>query len=410
MEALPKKYLLSYCLRVASWSTLALLIFTMGGCDFYANSETEEDPPLPKASTLIASMDGNAPGLWLFDAETLERTAVVETENHVPVGVAFSPSYERWYLSWSTGSHLDGDARNVLVALDPAEGGRFTKRASWPDAPDVEGGVGNASLIYEPANDHLVAYGSGSGRVQFFDPEALEPVRELSVGTSENSYVPAAAVAEKRKKIYFAVDTEGERIYVYDTTEKELNGAISLSDHPVLQESAFSDLAISMNERYLFGTTFLSPGGPGRFFVVDLESGQILFKGEAGNYSNLAVSPNGRYVYIDCPAGGALRQFPPTGQLLRFDVEQREMEVFVEDSEALGLGDYVLQATQITMLPNAEAVVIRNRAGAPTGDPALLKLDAETGSVLATYTLPRDDQDHATAWVRQLHFGVTASE
>ncbi|PSQ83360.1 MAG: hypothetical protein BRD44_04770, partial [Bacteroidetes bacterium QS_7_67_15] len=75
-----------------------------------------------------------------------------------------------------------------------------------------------------------------------------------------------------------------------------------------------------------------------------------------------------------------------------------------ENAEALGLDDSVLQATQITMLPNGEAVVIRNRGG----DPALLKLDAATGSVLATYTRPRDDQGQAIASVRQLHFGIAS--
>ena len=389
---------------VALLLALCALAASLVGCDFFSDEgeKTEKNPPLPNGAVLAASMDGNpkreVPGVWLFDAETLERDAVVETDSRVPYGVAFSPNYERWYLSWRIGSALDSTVQNVLATLDPASR-RVEKRTSTSD-PSVGGG----QLAYEPANKEVVSYGNGSGRVQFFDPETLKLVRDLSVGTSENSYIPAAAVAEERGTIYFSVYTEGDGIYVYDVAARAVTETLSLAESPLLQQSEPSDLALSPNERYLFGTTFRSPGGPGRFFMMDVETGELLFEGQAGSYSNLAVDPNGRYAYIDCPAGGARRLLPPTGQLLRFDVEQREMEVFVESAEALGLDDSVLQATQITMLPNGEAVVIRNRGG----DPALLKLDAATGSVLATYTRPRDDQGQAIASVRQLHFGIAS--
>ncbi len=320
--------------------------------------------------------------------------------------MAFSPGYESWYLTWSIGSQLDGDAQSVLAMLDP-KSGRITQRITTSDLA-----VGHSFLVYEPTNGHLVAYGGGVGvPVKFFDAETLDLEYEQPLGGSD-SYVAAAAVADQRKEIYFGAGTrEPAQIYVYDATEQAITHTLVLTDDPMLQRSAISDVTLSPDEQYLFVTTFLSPGGPGRFYMVNLERGEVLFEGRAGSYSNLAVSPNGHHVYIDCPAGGGRRQLPPTGQVLRFDTEAREMNVFIDGSEALGLGDYVLMADQITMLPSGEAFVIKNRAPAlmkskTNKDPTLLKVDAETGDVLATYVLPRDDRGYVTAWVRQLYLGV----
>ena len=384
----------------------ALCTLAVAGCDLFGSDEGEKDTPLPEGAVLAASMDGNEPALWLFDPQTLERQAVIETEGRAPAGVAFSPNYERWYVSWITGSQLDGSARNILAAINPASG-RVTKRTSTSDLS-----AGGGWLFYEPINDHIVSYGNGSASVQFFDPETLELVHRQPIGEQDNSFVAAAAVAEGREKVYFGADTEGDsQIYVYDAAEQAVTSAFALTDDPVLRRSALSDVALSPDERYLYATTYLSPGGPGRFYMVDLESRETVYEGPAGGRSSMAVHPDGRYVYIDCPAGGR-RLLRPTEQVLRFDTQARDMEVFIEGAEALGLGGRALIADQITMLPNGEAFVIKN-PGLPVKDsksevPSLLKVDAQTGSVLATYVLPRNNRGHVVASPWDLHFGIVA--
>jgi WD40 repeat protein len=375
-------------------------------CDLLdENGKNSKKSTLPDGSVVVASMDGNEPALWLFNPQTLKRTAVIETEERAPRGMAFSSNYERWYLSWGIGSQLDGNARNVRAVLDPASR-RIIKRVATPDLS-----IGGYQLIYEPKNDHVVAYGNGSGDVQFFDAETLELVHERSIGDPD-SFVAAAVVAEERGKIYFGADTESEdQIYVYDTADQEISSAIPLPGPP----PSFSDLALSPDERYLFATTWSSLGGPGRFYMVDLDTGETVFdETPVGKKANLAVSPNGSSVYIDCPAGGLWRQFVPSQKVLRFNVEAREIDVFIDGGEALGLGDYALIADQITMLPGGKAFVIQNRVPASVseeevkGEPSLLKVDAETGDVLATYVLPRDARGRVRAGVRQLHFGIVA--
>ena len=378
---------------------LLVVLLVLAGCDLFNDGEKHSLPA--EGSVLIASMDGNEPGLWLFDPQTLERTAVVETEKRVPRGVAFSPNFEHWYLSWGIGSQLDGDAHNVQATIDPVSG-RITKRVATPDLS-----IGGYQLIYEPQNDHVVAYGNGSGDVQFFDAETLELVHERSIGDPD-SFVAAAVVAEERGKIYFGVGTESEdQIYVYDTADQEISSAIPLPGPP----PSFSDLALSPDERYLFATTWSSLGGPGRFYMVDLDTGETIFdETPVGKKANLAVSPDGRYVYIDCPAGGLWRQFIPTQKVLRFDAEALEMDVFIDGAEGMGLKtDAAFIAGQVTMSPKGDALVMKvpGAVKTPEGEEVdLVRVDAKTGQALETYRLPRDEQGRVHASVRQLHFGI----
>jgi DNA-binding beta-propeller fold protein YncE len=377
---------------------LCALAVVGGGCDLFGAADDGDDggTALPEGPAVAASMDGGEDSaLWVFDAGTLERTAVIETEDGFPDGVAFSPNYERWYVSWDIG--IDEDARNVREILDPTTG-NITKRVTTSDLS-----VGDGPLFYEPITDHVVANGSD---VEYFDPETLE----LTGRPFEDG--GRVAVAEERGELYFVSDRN--EISVYDAAERELLRTIRLPRARWLM-----DIGLSPNEDHLFATSWPRDfERPGRFHVVDLETGETVFEGgPVGKSANLAVCPDGRYVYIDAPGGGPLAQAPSTGKVYRFDVEARELEVFLDwrgggPSEVTG--GHGLAADYITMLPDGDAFVILNRAAyvdyrpEAEGEPAppLLKIDAETGEVLATYTLPRDDGGYIRATVRQLHFGV----
>ncbi|PEN08896.1 hypothetical protein CRI93_03880 [Longimonas halophila] len=363
------------------------------GCDTVGPGD---DPSLPAGPAVIASVGGNAEGLWRFDLETLEPTSVVETDR-TPIGVTASPDHEHWYTAWGTGSALDGDTRKVLAILEPASG-RITKRTSTPGSFR-----GRAPILYEPVNDQLVVFDL-DGTAQFFDAATLELAHELPVGEVEG-----AAVAHTGEKIYIGVSTaSGPRVRVYDPTEADIVNTISLPDNLGL-----SDVALSPDERYLFATTWSSLGPPGRFYMVDMKSSEVLFTGPVGSYAELAVTPDGRHVFIDCPAGGMLGHVP-TNQVLRFDTQARELGVFIEGGEALGLGYEGLVADKITMLPGGEAFAIRNPSparirldGGEQAIPALIKVDTETAEVLATYTPERDEEGYVKSYI--LHLGTATA-
>ncbi len=399
-------------LRVSrpSWLLPALAVLActllLAGCDLFGPDDPGE-LPLPDDLALVAVMGGNTPGLRTFDLETLERSALIETDDRQPIGLVASPDGGRWYVSWNLDSHSDGDPRDVLAIFDPAKE-RFTKSRSWPDSSDVVAGVGNSRLIYDPVNDRVVTY-ANRATVQFFDAASLEPEGRHMIGVTEEEVVEAAVLAEGREEIYFG---SYQKIHVYDLNEQEVTEAFSVEGHPVMQSSGFVELALSPDERYLYGTMFRGPGGPGTFFMMDLSSRQILTKKAVGSYAGMAVHPGGRYVYIDCPAGG-MRTLIPTNKILRFDAQAREMEVFIDGPGALGLPGRALIADKITMVPGGEAFVIRNpipaRVRLDEGEeaaPSLLVVDTETKNVLTTYVPPRDEDGDVTGAVIDLAFAV----
>jgi sugar lactone lactonase YvrE len=378
-----------------------LLLGGTVGCDLFGTDGGEDGggTALPEGPAVAASMEGgdDNSALWVFDAETLERTAVIETENKVPDGVAFSPDYERWYVTWDTCCN-DEDTRKVRSILDPTSG-EITRRVATSDLS-----VGNGQLFYEPITDHVVANGDGA---DFFDPKTLELESTPFDGGGR------AVVADKRETLYFVSGTK--EISVYDPVAGNLTNTIQLPTTLYL-----TDIGLSPDERYLYATAWGgATTGSGQFYAVDLETGETIFEGgPVGKSANLAVAPNGRSVYIDSPAGGLGSLATGTGKVYRFDVEARELEVFLDwtccDGPPELTGGHGLIADKITMLPSGEAFIMYNRAALldyrseEVGEPAppLLKIDAETGEVLATYTLPRKENGTPRATIRQLHFGV----
>lgn len=369
------------------------------GCDLFGLSD-EEAQNLPSEPVLIASMTGNTEGLWLFDPSTLEREAIVEAVKGQTIqGMARSSNSGRWYLSWSVGSTLEGTHREVLAAVDPSTG-QIVERASFSDR-SVAG-----PLVYEPTRGEIVAYGSGSYGARFFDAETLKRVRRHPIGPTDSTEVPAAVVAADQGKIYFGSSRFGKtrKVRVYDVSKQAVVRSFRPTADPALRGSGVTDLALSPDGRFLYATTYSLQTG-GAFSAVELEAGEVIAEHPAGSYANLAVHPNGQYVYVDCPAGGR-RNLIPTQQVLRFDVTNRKIEVFIDDPDAVGIQNVALIADDITTLPSGEAVVFKNpiaqRVQIDEGDPqnpSLIKVDAESGELLGSYTLPRDDRGYVKAGI-----------
>ncbi|PEN07895.1 hypothetical protein CRI93_05465 [Longimonas halophila] len=346
-------------------------------------------------------MDGNTEGLWVFDSETLEQEAVVEAvEGQTIQGVVMSSKSGRWYLSWSEGSTLEGTHRDVLAALDPSTG-RIVERATFSDR-SVAG-----PLVYEPTRNEIVAYGSGSFGARFFDAETLELNRQHPIGPTDSVEVLAAVVDTERGKIYFGVSRFGKtrKVRVYDVGEQTVVRSFRPTADPALRGSGVTDLALSPGGRFLYTTTYSLDTG-GAFSAVDLEAGEVVAEHPAGSYANLAVHPNGRSVYVDCPAGG-WRGLIPTKRVLRYNVEARKVEVFIDGAEGRGVkglgSDAALVATHITALSDDQGIVMVVSGPTRDGeDVHMVRVDRETGKALSTYSLPRDERGYLRATITDL--------
>jgi outer membrane protein assembly factor BamB len=346
-------------------------------------------------------MTGNTEGLWLFDPKTLERETVVEAlEGQTISGMATSSNPERWYLSWSEGSTLEGTHRDVLAVFDPSTG-QIVERATFSDL-SVAG-----PLVYERTRDEIVAYGSGSYGARFLDAKRLELNRQHPIGPTDSVEVPAAVVAADQGKIYFGTSRFGEtrKVRVYDVSEQAVVRSFRPTADPALRGSGVVDLAHSPDGRSLYVTTYSRDTG-GAFSAVDLETGEVIAEHLAGSYANLAVHPNGRYVYVDCPAGG-WRGLIPTKRVLRYNVEARKVEVFIDGAQGRGIKglgtDAALVATHITALPRDQGIVMVVSGPTRDGeDVHMVRVDRETGKALSTYSLPRDERGYLRAAITDL--------
>jgi DNA-binding beta-propeller fold protein YncE len=387
--------------RVLSVLALCALATSLVGCDLLGLGN--ENRSLPDGPVLAASMTGNTEGLWLFDPSTLEREAIVEAvEGQTIQGMARSSNSGRWYLSWSVGSTLEGTHREVLAAVDPSTG-QIVERASFSDR-SVAG-----PLVYEPTRGEIVAYGSGSYGARFFDAETLKRVRRHPIGPTDSTEVPPAVVAADQGKIYFGSSRfrKTRKVRVYDVSEQAVVRSFRPTADPALRESGVTDLALSPDGRFLYATTYSLQTG-GAFSAVELEAGEVIAEHPAGSYANLAVHPNGQYVYVDCPAGGR-RNLIPTQQVLRFDVTNRKIEVFIDGAEGEGVkglgSDAALVATHITAQRSNRGIVMTVSGPTQDGeDVHMVRVDAETGTVLSTYSLPRDDRGYLKAAILDIQF------
>jgi len=382
---------------------LCLLLAPLG-CDLLGEGD-EDAEGFSGGPVIAATVGGEERSVWLFSPKTLNRVAILEaTDGHFPKGLAFSPDNERWYLSWSIGSQLDGDLRNVIAAYDPSAD-LITKRDTTDDLS-----VGGSPLVYDPTSDYVVAYNSGDGP-DFIDPETLELRFEATFGPEDPTAGPVA-VAEKRGTLYFGTGTE---VQVYDPVSREVAQTFRPTDAPGFRENVIEDMALSPDEGTLYATTFSLTTG-GIFSAVALDSMAVVAEHQAGGDANLAVAPDGNAVFVDSPAGGLkgeLKELTPTNQVLRYDTETREMDVFIDGPGEIGLGLDVLIADLITMLPNEEAFVIRNAGAAQVRldddrkVPSLIKVDTRTGDVLATHIPPPEDRGVVASSVqRLLRYGI----
>lgn len=344
---------------------------------------------------LAAAVDGNEPALWLFNPESSDRVKVsTVTDGEVPVSMDFSEDFSRWYGVWRAGT------LSQLHAFDPRSGEIF-----W-QMPTNE-----PFVTVAPGSDLVVNY--GREKFFFFDAGDLSLVGERRI----DEVTWDLAAASGRPHLYYE---RGNTIQIFDTEQMAPVDSVVLfgPEDPRYGRTSAWRLELGPNDHHLYVTTFTAQGldGFGTFYMIDLMAREVVFEGRAGKYSQMALSPDGRFVYIDGPGGiNRRRNFASIGELLRFDVQQRKMEVFIKSSdidgsdEAKGLQiNSRLQTDQITMLDGSAFVVnlwgVLDNDTEPRRYPILVKMDTETGEVLATHD-PRDNRSATDESVRKLRLG-----
>ncbi len=334
---------------------------------------------------LFASIDGNPKGLWIFDANTFEKIDSLEMD-WVPFSLEFSNDYSTWYSRMSTIGIFAIDAKTKEIIRQTSSR--------------------NTSLILDRQKKYIITY-YGSDYIQFYDAQTFELFYEDSVGEIYGRMVTSPT----EDKIYaFHISGQGTGIMVYNTHDYQIEQVIRLTDDEQRSRGMQpADLDVSPDGNYLFATVYNwsdpnAPGWYGSFYAIDLTTNQVIAEHLCGAFSQMGVSPDGRYVYVSDPAGYLYELFP-TEHVLRYDINSNEMEIFVNGSSDIGLLGKGLITDQIVIAPDNRTMFITIWGGAKATNGKYIhmaKIDTYTKKILGYYCIPPDHRGYITSLIRGL--------
>jgi hypothetical protein len=359
---------------------MVLVIFislALYGCHDYGadpkDSSTPPPPPLPDDAALYVSMDdADGIGLWILSANTLELIETMPTRPGVPWTIEFSPDYTTWYSCWG-GMNYSLYSGNVRpLAIQNSVPLQYSKHA----------------LVKSADQRYLVAYGYKG--IDVFARANLNLVhQDTSSFFGQYSRVTASP---KRDLIYFTRWENRQLIGfgIYDLDLLRVTDSLLLFDsirYPGLEDA---DLVISPDDRFLFLSAWNWRGGGGfnSFFVIDISQKRILAEYPCGQFARLAVSPDGKTVYIS-RAGFNLYLFPPDNhRMYRYDVLANTINDFLNRGGSTG----------IVTADDNRTVFISDAS-------EIKKVDATTGVAFGTYSVPLDSLGYLTRLIRNIRLG-----
>lgn len=342
---------------------------------------------------LYASIDGNPRGLWIFDANNLNKIDSLEMD-WVPFYFDISSDNSTWYSTLNTNNIISIDAETKII--------------------NKQVNTRNYEIILDPLKEYVITY-RGSDYIQFYDAQTLTLTYEDSIGLGT---IRKMVASPTENIVYAFISTDqGTKIMVYNTHDHQLEQVIELTDNEVRSTGmAPADLDISPDGNYLFATVFnwSDPnvsGWYGSFHAIDLSTNQVVAEHLCGKYSQMGVSPDGKYVYISDPAGYTY-ELIPTNQVLCYDVISKDIEVFIDGSIDIGLkpmgdSDYFI-TDQVVIAPDSRTMFITIAGAVTTADDKdihMVKIDTKTKKILDYYAIPRDYRGYITSEIKRLRSG-----
>lgn len=349
--------------------------------------------PLPNDLALFASIDGNWTGIQVFNANSLQLIDSFQTSGGVPFHIDLSADYQTWYSVWAPAVYdytlfaIDARSKNILNQRRPT----------------------GISLTSAMTKGFLITYGA---RRQFWNHVDFSLVHEDSTDRIDLRMV----VSPDERKLYSIYKRLGapagrslDGIMVYQLDQFQVERTFSIADSLRQRKMQEADLKISPDGRYLFITVFnWGQRWYGSFHAIDLTTDQVVAEYPCGKFSQMAVSPNGRYVYITDPAG-YLYEMQPTGHLLRYDILARTMEVFIDWIPYNLTGGGRLITDQVVIAPDNRTMFLTTFNDGQTSDGktiGIMKVDLRTKSILGIYEMPKDHRGYVTQIITRLKLGT----
>jgi outer membrane protein assembly factor BamB len=332
---------------------IGFLLLSMATCDISGPNDT-----LREKLALFVTFEYNHSGVVIMDANTMELLDTLRTPA-LPRSIEISNDYHTWYL-------LGANDRNHLIAMDSR---------SRTVIKDVF--VGDyTGMALSPENTLICLYGMGFSRLVFVDTNTFEVIK---VDTT----VQGVTVKFLSDDILYV--GQGDYIFEYDVTDFSIKREFPMS-------RGVWDMAISPVGEKMFVTTPSTISENGTFYTIDLVSGDIIDQHAAGKYSRMAITPDGKHVYVTDPAG-IRGEAMATNKLLRYNVDERRMDVFMEGTDELGYPRGTLITRYAFVSPDGENLFLFLGGGGvqlPDGKRiSNLKLDIKTKGLIGYFTFPK---------------------
>ncbi len=364
--------------------SIAVLFLFFSSCDV----NDGEDPPLPllpEDAAVYLSMDGTEAGLWILNANTLELMDSMITAPGVPWYIEFSLDKRTVYSSWhAIPSHLYSLYSFTLPTLNILQ------------TTSISNGM--AAIASNVDKNFIITYGAKG--IQIFESSTFSLIgQDTSSFWGEFSRITPSRI---NNTIYFTW-IENRQIVgfgKYDLTSLKVIDTLRLFNDAQFYGLQDVDLIVSNDDRYLFFSAFNWRGltGFGSFFVIDLTLRTIVKEYRIGAFSQLAISPDGKNVFISDP-GGYLYNFPSSGKIWQYDVENKTMNILLnnlyytdritvaEDNRTL----FITPVISFTMKDGQRAWVV--------------KIDAQNGQIKDYYPVFYDSTGYYTNNPRNIKMG-----
>lgn len=326
---------------------------------------------------LIASIDGNFTGIKFYDACNFSNSDTLSVTLGVPLFIESKNDFSSLY---SVVSDQYGN-NNLLVftgkpygisSVNPCIGWRVSKSYS---------------------EKYLFVYGDFFTTLQVFDADNIRLLKEQAlVGRI------SLMIASTSKELMYGVriDTNYTGVFTYniDTFSIQKETQISnIAERPV-------DIAISPNGRFVFFTTLLGSQFISKFYAFDLTTDQVISEEFCPAIASICMSPDGQSVYITDPAG-YLYQLPPTGKLLKYNVVNKTIEVFIDwvpYNLTGGLYGGRLITERITISEDGRYLFITTPVGLTSSGESIdvIKFRINDKKVVGFLSLPLDERGYKT--------------
>ncbi len=367
---------------------VGIALFVVGIFIIFGVSCTSPTAPAPINRPLYLSIDGGSTGsaIWTLDADSFEIIDSLGNQFGTPKYIELSSNY-----LFAVFSKYRGDYTFAISLAQFSTAPLQLLNQVFP-----KGG----ELVINSSGDLLIMHGGSN--LYIHDSSTLGLIYQ----DTTLDYIYTTVPSTKANQLVCAISYG--RVMIYDLDEYAPVAMIPLVDSLRMPHTVPVDIALSPDEEQAYITVYNWTGGGGGFgslIVLDLVTKTVLSEFTCGSFSQLGVSPDGKYVYVTDPAGG-LYIMPPTNQLLRYSVAHDELEVFIDGSADIGLGYGNFITNEIVVGPNSETLFISSPGIEHKNEGIhIIKLSVSNKEVINTFALPKDERGYNTQMIRQIKLG-----